>query len=122
MLSEQTKVCEKKLKTAELKLNKIINKIDTLKLNNYYISNLNVSANKRWNIHVLNGGLKKCLLFCSIFLLVVGVWWISFDPYTNVSTYYISNLNNLNIFIEISFLKSMPIITYDLQCSVFLII
>ncbi|CAH0729132.1 unnamed protein product, partial [Brenthis ino] len=83
MLTEHAKVCEKKLKTTELKLNKIINKIDTLKLNNYYLSNLNVSANKRWSIRVLNGALKKCLLFCTILLLVVGVWWISFDPYTN---------------------------------------
>ena len=86
MTAERTKVCEKKLKNAELKLNKILNKIDVLKLNNYYLSDLDVhNNNKKWYFRGLNGKLKRCLFFGTTLLLVGGLWWFFFVPFSSVS-------------------------------------
>ncbi|XP_045765636.1 uncharacterized protein LOC123867583 [Maniola jurtina] len=69
------KICEKKIKLAELKLSKVLHKIESLKLNNYFISRLDTSSCKRnWNfLKVAN---VKHVLVVIIAVLVIGCWWI----------------------------------------------
>lgn len=50
----RSKSCEKKIKTAEMKMLKIINKIESLKLNSSYISRLEIMENSLITLPVKN--------------------------------------------------------------------
>ncbi|XP_050343747.1 uncharacterized protein LOC126769164 [Nymphalis io] len=77
MTADREKNCEKKLKAAELKLNKILNKIDTVKLNNYYISNLHIPGSKsKINFLTRCVGLKRYIVFAFLVVSVIGYWWL----------------------------------------------
>lgn len=81
MIQTKTKTCEKKLKIAELKILKIVGKINSLKLNDSDICQLEVYVQK--NTNILAGVLKcRVLLPVAILLLVSSVWWL----YSELST------------------------------------
>lgn len=65
------KTCEKKLKTAELKLLKIINKIDNLKLNSSYLARLDIHTT---GSNFLDGNRMWFISFFVIFLILSGQW------------------------------------------------
>lgn len=94
MTADREKACEKKIKTAELKLNKILNKIDSLKLNNYFISSLDLPNNKRLiNLFYLNFGLKKYIVLVLILFVPVVIWWFYSEAMITVSlllSFYLS--------------------------------
>lgn len=89
MTADREKACEKKIKTAELKLNKILNKIDSLKLNNYFISSLDIPNNKRLiNLFYLKFGFKKYIALLVLLLFVpVFIWWFYSEAMITVSFY-----------------------------------
>ncbi|CAH2243670.1 uncharacterized protein LOC120626369 [Pararge aegeria] len=75
MNADRMKIYEKRTKLAELKLNKILHKIDSLKLNSYFISRLDTSGCKS-NFKFLKGTTKNHLYVAIIAVLVIGCWWI----------------------------------------------
>ncbi|XP_073942592.1 uncharacterized protein isoform X1 [Choristoneura fumiferana] len=78
MIQTKTKTCEKKLKIAELKILKIVSKINSLKLNDSDICQLDVVQKKGANI--LAGVLKcRVVLPVAILILVSAVWWLYLD-------------------------------------------
>ncbi|XP_072939680.1 uncharacterized protein [Epargyreus clarus] len=82
MSLNRSKSCDKKIKTIELKLLKIVNKIESLKLNNNYISRLDVQTNKkRFHFKFLEGKSKLFLWVSSIIILsaLLGFWWFQLD-------------------------------------------
>lgn len=87
MTADREKACEKKIKTAELKLNKILNKIDSLKLNNYFISSLDLPNNKLLiNLFYLNFGLIKYIALLLISFVPVVIWWFYSEAMITVSS------------------------------------
>ncbi|XP_045446983.1 uncharacterized protein LOC123655191 [Melitaea cinxia] len=76
MTADREKVCEKKIKSAELKLNKILNKIDSLKLTDYFISSLDLPNNKRLiNLFYLRFTTKKYIVLGLIIFASAVIWW-----------------------------------------------
>lgn len=73
------KVYDKKYKTAELKIIKILNKIETFKLKNSYISQIKVPNKSKWPNFDVNF-LKDKTHFIALLLIIVlsiicGLWW-----------------------------------------------
>lgn len=88
MTADREKVCEKKIKTAELKLNKILNKIDSLKLNDYFISSLDLPNNKRLiNLFYLRFTSKKYIVLGLILFACAVIWWFYSEAMITVSFY-----------------------------------
>ncbi|CAB3222812.1 unnamed protein product [Arctia plantaginis] len=79
--SLRPKTCSKNYKTAELKLQKIINKIDSLKLNNSYVSRLEVSKSDKTGFGLLKGKSLVYLLSSVVVTLVslLSAQWISHE-------------------------------------------
>ncbi|CAG9559513.1 unnamed protein product [Danaus chrysippus] len=79
------KICEKKLKAAEIKLNKILRKINLLKLNNYDISRIDLPQNKEGKKFIyFNGWLKNFAIFIMVFAgVIVSLWWHYSQFYPN---------------------------------------
>lgn len=84
--ASRNKTCDKKFKTAELKVLKILSKIESLKLSNSYISRLDIPGEKReFRIHF--HGKPKCYFLCFIIsILLIGAWRIYSEIETKVIT------------------------------------
>ncbi|XP_052740841.1 uncharacterized protein LOC112052638 isoform X2 [Bicyclus anynana] len=74
MNTERTKICEKRIKLAELKLSKILHKIDTLKVDSYFISRLDTSGCKTNNC--IRGANKKHIFVVILVALAFACRWI----------------------------------------------
>ncbi|KAG6438494.1 hypothetical protein O3G_MSEX000013 [Manduca sexta] len=70
------KICDKKLKTAELKINKILQKIDSLQLNNSYTSRLEVETGKSV---VSVGNIKKFIIVIFVLFFINFAQWLYFE-------------------------------------------
>ncbi|XP_026764666.1 uncharacterized protein LOC113523001 [Galleria mellonella] len=71
MSQTNQKTCEKKLKIAEQKVIKILNKIESLKLNNSYISQLDFQD--KVNGYKLKIGYTKCNIVLSFIILMISL-------------------------------------------------
>lgn len=90
MNTTQVKTCEKKLKAAELKISKILNKIDSLNLNSSYISKLNVKGKRKISLVFLSKSQWFNVSFAIVVfsVLISVVWWAYTEwPSSQVSTF-----------------------------------
>lgn len=77
--SLKPKTCSKNYKTAELKLQKIINKIDSLKLSTSYVARLDVRKSANWSL-VKRKSLVYLLSSVVVTLLsLFSAQWISLE-------------------------------------------
>lgn len=87
--TQAPKSFDKKLKNAELKFAKILNKIESVKLNNYYLAKLQVPAKKDSSLS------KKKLFYFYAFgllmLIVVAKWIYNEWPSNGVSLSFLSD-------------------------------
>lgn len=82
-MKHTTKIYDKKYKTAELKIIKILNKIETFKLDNSYFSQLEVSNKRKpynFDVQFLKDILKDKIHFVTVLLIILlclisGLWW-----------------------------------------------
>lgn len=82
-MKHTAKIYDKKYKTAELKIIKILNKIESFKLENSYISQIKIrNKSKRYNLDV--NLLKDKTYLVAVLLIILlcfisGVWWKYID-------------------------------------------
>lgn len=77
MSQTHTKVCDKKIKIAELKVMKILSKIENVKLGNSYISRLHIPNNgKELNSKTSKFKSKYFYFSIAFFIFVSSVWWV----------------------------------------------
>ncbi|CAH2071921.1 unnamed protein product, partial [Iphiclides podalirius] len=77
MSQTHAKVCDKKLKTAEIKLSKILSKIENVKLSNFYISRLRLpDYRKRVDSKTSNRNFKYYYVSIAPFIIALSVWWV----------------------------------------------
>ncbi|XP_038223070.1 uncharacterized protein LOC119840502 [Zerene cesonia] len=82
MSALRAKTCEKKLKAAELKILKILNKIEQFKLNNAYISTLNLPNKSKLFSEKFKSYCKYFVVFFVITFLAFIVSWVINQVYT----------------------------------------
>lgn len=72
--ASRNKLCDKKFKTAELKVLKILNKIESLKLSNSYISSLYIPVDRSKLGKHFHGEPKIYCLCLVLTILLFGAW------------------------------------------------
>lgn len=93
--SSRVRICEKKIKTAETKVLRILSKIDNLKLNDSYKARLCVRGkNKSFyfegeSLKILHKKIKKLFHFLFIGILLLTLWWIYKELSNKVRNSYI---------------------------------
>lgn len=85
MDSNRSKICEKKNKLAELKLSKILHKIESYKLNSYFVSRLDTSGCKS-PFSLKRVLAKKHVFVALIAVLIVGLWKVYSESINTVSS------------------------------------
>ncbi|XP_045534973.1 uncharacterized protein LOC106720126 [Papilio machaon] len=77
MSPSRPKLCDKKLKSAEIKLLKILHKIDNMKLSNSYISRLMLPECKKPFIsETFNQNITFYYLGIAVLIIIFTYWWI----------------------------------------------
>lgn len=82
-MNQKPKPCEKKRKTAELKLQKILNKIEQFKLNDFYVSRLSSHRKRECKIGIS----KRRILFATVVAAVWLGYWIHTEFSSEASLY-----------------------------------